>query len=372
MHSLVEAGRRRPARHYDGELPPPPNAGQPETKAFRVCSSPDLPVHARVRVRPDEQLHRHRRGAARPRPPRRVRRRGVVGRQARAARLRGGSRRSRAAGRDGRRPRPRTPGQFWNDFIRETAPEFRKPTVEQLETFMQPTYQALIDGAKYCEPQLREIIAPAPARRHRRGQRRELPGPETAGVPFVRIVSCNPLEVRGDELPPPFSGLPSRRPRASGTSFPRGVRPHAPADVAGRSTTGCSQPGPLAAARPRVHARPRAAGANLYVYPPRSPTTPTRRPLDATLARHGLQRARDRRTPYVLARGTSPTAPPTARCIYLSLGSLGGADVELMRRLVDVLGRDPAPLIVSKGPQADRDRARRQHGRGARSCRRRR
>ena len=24
---------------------------------------------------------------------------------------------------------------------------------------MQPTWQALIDGAKYCEPQLREIIA---------------------------------------------------------------------------------------------------------------------------------------------------------------------------------------------------------------------
>ena len=45
-------------------------------------------------------------------------------------------------------------GQFWTDFIRETAPEFRKPTIEQLATFIQPTWQALIDGAKYCEPQL--------------------------------------------------------------------------------------------------------------------------------------------------------------------------------------------------------------------------
>ena len=35
----------------------------------------------------------------------------------------------------GRRP-SRTPAQFWKDFIRDTAPEFRKPTVEQLETFM--------------------------------------------------------------------------------------------------------------------------------------------------------------------------------------------------------------------------------------------
>jgi UDP:flavonoid glycosyltransferase YjiC (YdhE family) len=50
------------------------------------------------------------------------------------------------------------PGQFWTDYIRDTSPEFRKPTIEQLETFIKPTWQALIDGAMYCEPQLREII----------------------------------------------------------------------------------------------------------------------------------------------------------------------------------------------------------------------
>src|SRR5215831_7774852 len=44
------------------------------------------------------------------------------------------------------------PGQFWKDFIRETAPEFRKPTIDQLETFMAPTWQALVDGSRYCEP----------------------------------------------------------------------------------------------------------------------------------------------------------------------------------------------------------------------------
>lgn len=34
-------------------------------------------------------------------------------------------------------------GAFWTDFIAETAPEFRKPTIEQLGSFIQPTYQAL-------------------------------------------------------------------------------------------------------------------------------------------------------------------------------------------------------------------------------------
>ena len=53
---------------------------------------------------------------------------------------------------------PQDAGAFWKEFIRDTAPEFRKPTIEQLATFMQPTWQALIDGARFCEPQLRAIL----------------------------------------------------------------------------------------------------------------------------------------------------------------------------------------------------------------------
>ena len=39
--------------------------------------------------------------------------------------------------------------------------------------------------------------------------------------------------------------------------------------------------------------------------------------------------------------------------IYLSLGSLGSADVSLMQRLVDVLATTDHRVIVSKGPLAD-------------------
>src|SRR4249919_2712823 len=39
--------------------------------------------------------------------------------------------------------------------------------------------------------------------------------------------------------------------------------------------------------------------------------------------------------------------------VYISLGSLGSADVELMRRLVAVLAETPHRYIVSKGPRAD-------------------
>jgi len=60
-------------------------------------------------------------------------------------------------------PQPGEPepdaGQFWKDFVRDTAPEFRKTTIDQLETFVRPVFEELVGGARYCEPQLREIIA---------------------------------------------------------------------------------------------------------------------------------------------------------------------------------------------------------------------
>ena len=103
-------------------------------------------------------------------------------------------------------------GQFWKDFIRDTSPEFKKPTVEQLETFITPTRQALIDGAIYSEPRLKEIIA-----KHKPDVIVEdnvlcFPATITAGVPFVRVVSCNPLEILGENIAPPFSGLAENDP----------------------------------------------------------------------------------------------------------------------------------------------------------------
>ena len=101
------------------------------------------------------------------------------------------------------------PGAFWKEFIRDTAPEFRKPTIEQLGTFMAPTWGALVDGARYCEPQLRQIIARTRPDVIALDNVVAFPALLTAGAPYVRIVSCNPLEVTSPLLPPPYSGLPA-------------------------------------------------------------------------------------------------------------------------------------------------------------------
>ena len=99
-------------------------------------------------------------------------------------------------------------GQFWTDFIPETAPEFRKPTIEQLETFIAPVWASLIDGAKYCEPQLQRILDDANPDVIVEDNVTVFPALLTHRAPFVRIMSCNPLEMKDPDLPPTFSGYP--------------------------------------------------------------------------------------------------------------------------------------------------------------------
>jgi MGT family glycosyltransferase len=235
-------------------------------------------------------------------------------------------------------------GAFWKEFIRDTAPEFRKPTVEQLATFMAPTWQALIDGARYCEPQLRAIIERVRPDVIVEDNVVAFPALLTSGAPFVRIVSCNPLEIVGPDLPPAYSGLPSGD-RTEWASFRAEYdRTHRQMWAAFNEWV-VEQGAPPLPDLEFVHT---SEHANLYVFPEEADYTDVR-PLDGTWHRMDSSvRETDQR--YVLPAGVADR-PEGSALIYLSLGSLGSADVELMRRLVDVLGRTPHRFIVSKGPQ---------------------
>jgi MGT family glycosyltransferase len=87
---------------------------------------------------------------------------------------------------------------------------------------------------------------------------------------------------------------------------------------------------------------------NLYVYPeeadyPRSrPLSPAFHRLDSSVRTTDAEF----QLPAELEGGNGAL-------IYLSLGSLGAGDVELMQRLIDLLGQTPHRVLVSMGPQHD-------------------
>jgi MGT family glycosyltransferase len=235
-------------------------------------------------------------------------------------------------------------GQFWKDFIRDTAPEFKKSTLEQLETFMQPTWQALIDGARYCEPQLRDILARQQPDIVVEDNVVAFPALLTHGVPFVRIVSCNPLEVKGPGVAPAYSGLPADDEREWAAFRAEYERTHRPMWTDFDAWVQ-EQGAPPLPDLEFIHTSPEL---NLYVYPEELDYV-DRRPLDPSWQR--LDSSVRETDPDVELPPLVTDRPAGSGLVYLSLGSLGSADVDLMRRLVDVLGRTPHRFIVSKGPQ---------------------
>jgi MGT family glycosyltransferase len=236
------------------------------------------------------------------------------------------------------------PGQFWKDFIRDTAPEFRRPTIEQLDSFIRPTYQALIDGSMYVDDRLREIFDELRPDVIVEDNVVAFPALPTSGRPWVRIASVNPLEVKDPDIPPVFSGY-AHGDRTGWdeywAEYDRVLGPQVGAFDAWVRERGAP---PLPSHRDYIWESP---FLNLYVYPEEADYSRSR-PLGPSWHRLGAS-----------VRGTYETYAEHERLgsdgalVYLSLGSLASADVELMRRLVDVLGRTPHRYIVSKGPQAN-------------------
>lgn len=243
------------------------------------------------------------------------------------------------------------PGQFWIDFIRDTAPIFRKPTIEQLGEFMVPTWQALIDGSKYVDDRLLAILDELHPDVVVEDNVVAFPALSASGIPWVRIVSCNPAEIRDTAVPPMSSGYPAgdhsawpaflgeveRTHRAMWEDFDAFMRDHGAPGLA----WGPSGPDFMV----------ESPWLNLYTYPREAdyvrevPLGPTWHQLDSTVrAAPGAWEL-----PQFLRGGDGAL-------VYLSLGSLGSADVGLLQRLIDVMATTRHRVIVSMGPLADQIR----------------
>lgn len=234
---------------------------------------------------------------------------------------------------------PEVPGQFWKDFIRDTAPVFRQSTLDQLEGFIAPTWQALVEGARYVDPRLAEIFDEVAPDVIVEDNVVGFPAIAAAGRPWVRIASCNPLELKDPGLPPVFSGYPIGD--TSGWKEFRHEYRHRVGEMQREFSEFFVERG--ASRLPELEFIDESPWLNLYLYPAELDYLRSRA-LPSTW--HNLETS---------VRSTdAPWAPPTGdrgSLIYVSLGSLGSADVALMQRLVDVLSRTPHRYVVSKGPQ---------------------
>jgi len=238
---------------------------------------------------------------------------------------------------------PEAPGQFWKDFVRDTSPIFRRPTIEALAGFIEPTFQALCHGASYVDARLREVLDEVDPDVIVEDNVVSFPAILASARPWVRIMSCNPLELPDPDLPPVFSGYPTDD-RSEWPAYLAEARRtlgglHAEFDQACRDLGA-----PRLPAGEFIHT---SDWLNLSLYPAEldyrrsQPLPPTWQSLQASV--------READSAWSVPDFGDRDAP----LVYLSLGSLGSADLPLMRQLVDALAQTRARVIVSKGPLHD-------------------
>src|SRR5204863_3700340 len=159
-----------------------------------------------------------------------------------------------------------------------------------------------------------------------------------SGRPWARIVSCNPLELKDPELPPTFSGYPTGD-RTGWHEFRARYRElHEP--LWRDFSAFCEERG--APPLPELELIHESPFLDLYLYPAE---------LDYERSRPlGPQWQRLESCVRSAEEGWEPP-PGSGALIYVSLGSLGSADVELMNRLIGALAKTPHRYVVSKGPQ---------------------
>jgi MGT family glycosyltransferase len=234
--------------------------------------------------------------------------------------------------------------QFWKDFIASHLPHFRLPAIDQIATYVVPVWEAVVDSAVYVERELGRALDEI---------RPDLivvdniilfPAITRAGCPWIRMISCSENELPDPDIPPHLSGCgESDREgwRAFEAEFQRRIRPcheRYNAFLAGRGLPPYP-PGQFFEASPRL---------NLLLYP---------EPLRFR-RRHPLDPARFQYLEGCVRHEGTYEVPRFARhddrpLVYISYGSLGTSDIDLMRRQIALIGRLPYRTLVNVGDQAE-------------------
>ncbi|KTC71402.1 hypothetical protein Lbir_1740 [Legionella birminghamensis] len=96
--------------------------------------------------------------------------------------------------------------QSWSNVVHENNAAHRLPTIEQIDTYITAYYKAIVEGAIKANPLLKKALAEIKPDPICFDDVVLYPAFKQQGCPWVRIISCNELEVPDPKLPPALSG----------------------------------------------------------------------------------------------------------------------------------------------------------------------
>ena len=235
---------------------------------------------------------------------------------------------------------PEEMAKYWTDFINGHIPNFRKAPVDQIDNYVKECWAAIVDTAKWAEKDLPTVLSETRPDVVCVDNVILFPAVKRFGGPWVRIISCSENEIEDPDIPPHLSGCGEddkacfERHRAR---FLESVAPiHADFN---RFLAECGEspypPGVFFEASPFL---------NLLLYP--SPVRFKRRnPLDPGRFQYLDGCVREEK-PYEVPVFRANNDKPL---LYVSFGSLGAGDTDLMRRLIGALAGAPVRALVNVG-----------------------
>jgi len=232
----------------------------------------------------------------------------------------------------------------WTDFINRHKDAFRQSPLEQISSYVVPTWDAIVDTAIKAEEPLRRLIAQIKPDAIVLDNVVMFPAIANAGVPWVRVVSCAETEIADPSVPPYLSGCGARPDRdwvAFSSRLGREIQP--------------------------VHKRMNAFLIECGLKPyPSGEFLETSAHLNLLLSpevvrferKCGLDPARfvyldgcvRQEAPYVLPIFAAQNDKPL---VLTSFGSLGAMDVAMIQKMIAVFSALPYRFVVNAGPWRD-------------------
>lgn len=231
------------------------------------------------------------------------------------------------------------PADYWQDFIRRHLPHFNLAPQAQIDTYVAPTWEAIVDTAIAAEAPLAALLGRLRPDAVVLDNVVMFPAISRAGCPWVRVISCAETELPDAEVPPSCSGLGLGR-RAQWGDFQarylaavalaqaRYNRFRADAGLPALAPGHFIEPSPdlnlLLAPSILRHARAEPLDPARFVF------------LEGCVRREGAYELPD------FPMGAGPL-------VYVSFGSLGAMDLALMERMIAVFATLPCRFLVNVG-----------------------
>ncbi len=235
---------------------------------------------------------------------------------------------------------PEAMAKFWEDFINGHIPNFRKSPIDQIDNYVKDCWEAIVDSAKWAQKDLPEVLAKIKPDMICVDNVIMFPAIKQFGVPWVRIISCSENEIPDPIVPPHLSGcrVDDREGMvAYEAKFHEVIKPiH---DDYNAFLARCNEEaypiGEFFEASPTM---------NLLLYP--EPAKYERQnPLDPNRFQY-LEGCVREEEPFEVPTFKSNNDKPL---LYVSFGSLGAGDTDLLKRIISTISRLPYRALVNVG-----------------------